>query len=380
MSTEPSVGSHTALNLPADSAFISLDQLAYANGAPAISATIKQEIQDFQVDEELGFEFTGDGEHLYLQIRKSDCSTPDVARRLSDVTGVPLSDIGYAGMKDRRGECSQWFSVQISENEAHRLTSAEDASLSILQSQRNSRKLKIGSHKLNHFRLRLRDCDGAPELFESRLQALRSGGIPNYFGAQRFGREMSNLVQVQALMSQVLSEPDPQAISRLLKQRGVKRGMLYSAARAYLFNQVLSARVTAGSWNAYVPGDVLNLAGTDRCFAVAAGQWDEKLQNRLQEFDIHLTGPLAGQIDPKDKYISRAQAADIEEAVLQQFTTLLRGLERCGLMAARRPLRFVPLHLEWEWEAAGILQLRFALSRGSYATSLLRELCQLNPH
>jgi len=356
--------------------FVPLEDLVFANGVPAIRATIKQEIEDFQVDEELGFEFTGKGAHLCLQVRKSDCSTPDVARRLSEVTGVPLSEIGYAGMKDRRGNCTQWFSLQLEEAAAQKIQAAEDASLQILQTSRNSRKLKIGSHKRNHFQLRLRDCEGAPAAFEERLQQLQQQGIPNYFGPQRFGREMSNLTQVQALMASVIG-PDAEAP---LRQRGVKRGMLYSAARAYLFNQVLSRRVAAGNWNVYVPGDVLNLAGTDRCFAVAVDAWDETLQKRLQEFDIHLTGPLAGQIDPKDKYISRAQAADIEDAVLQHYTTLTAGLARCGLVAARRSLRFLPLQLDWEWEAHKTLRLRFALSKCCYACSLLRELCQQNSH
>ncbi len=359
--------------------FSTLAALAYAYGVPAVSATIKQQLNDFIVDEELGFNCTGNGEHLYLRVQKSDLSTPDVARRLQAVTDLPLVAIGYTGMKDRRGECSQWFSLPLEASAEYKIKGIEDANLAILETQRNSRKLKIGSHKRNHFQLRLRDCEGDPAQFDARLRQIQISGLPNYFGEQRFGRDLSNLAQVQALMEQVVGSAEnsgPAATD--LQHQHFKRGMLYSAARAYLFNQVLSSRIEAGNWNTYTPGDVLNLAGTDRCFAVAAGAWDEQLQRRLQEFDVHLTGPLAGAVDPKDKYISHGKVADIEDAVLRQYAVLVQGLKRCGLNSARRPLRFVPIQLEWHWETATVLSLRFALSRGSYATSLLRELCNVN--
>lgn len=362
---------------PINGDFAALDTLAYVHGTPGISATIKQELQDFRVDEELGFDCTGNGEHLFLRVQKRDLSTLDVARRLQRLTQVPQTAIGYAGMKDRRGECSQWFSVQLPAADEHRINGLEETGLSVLETGRNARKLKIGSHKLNHFQLRLRDCTGDAAIFGERLHLIQQTGLPNYFGEQRFGHELSNLVQVQAMMEQVL-QADAGAGRHQPGIPHARRGMLYSAARAYLFNQVLSQRVAGHNWNAYVPGDVPNLAGTDRCFGVKVGAWDAALQQRLQEFDIHLTGPLAGAIDPKDKYISHAKAADIEDAVLRQFPVLVEGLARCGLIAARRSLRFLPIGLEWEWEESGILCLRFALSRGCYATSLLRELCKFH--
>lgn len=357
---------------------IALEALAFAGAPPAGSALIKQEFIDFQVDEELGFDFTGSGEHLCVQVRKTDVSTPDVARRLSETTGVPLAEIGYAGMKDRRGVCSQWFSLQLPPEQESRLAAVEDETLSLLTSQRNSRKLKIGSHRRNHFAIRLRDCEGGREVFEAQLLQLQQTGVPNYFGAQRFGRDLSNLTQVAALMQEVMAGDAGAAVKT--GGRNFRRGMLYSAARSYLFNLVLSRRLEAGNWDRYVEGDVLNLNGTERCFRVnPESAWDEVLEKRLQSFDIHITGPLAGENDPKDKYLSRAEAADIEGAVLQQYPTLVQGLKRCGLTAARRALRFQPIDLAWEWEEDAVLQLRFSLSKGCYATSLLRELCVIKP-
>ena len=379
-------------NQPASSAaaiFSGLDTLAFANGKPRLAATFKQEFTDFRVEEQLSFKFTEKGEHAYLWVEKIDRSTVDVAKKLSEVTGVHGSDIGYSGMKDRRAETRQWFSIKLPAGREPELTACESDSLRIVETHRNSRKLKIGSHRSNHFRVLLRDCDGSRDEFEQRLAQIEAGGVPNYFGSQRFGRGLSNLTQVQAWMSAELaigldanSKSVIDAAAAAIPKQRFKRSMLFSAARSYLFNQILSRRLELGNWNGYIAGDVLNLAGTDRSFALETGvEWDSILQQRLENFDIHITGPLPGEIDPKDKYVSYGEAADIEEAVCEQFNTLLAGLRHFGLKTARRPLSFRPIDLRWEWQlseqtdGASDLLLDFSLGKGAYATSLLRELC-----
>lgn len=362
-----------------------LETLAYALGRPAGSAAIKREFVDFRVDEELAFEPTGEGEHVFLQIKKTDASTLEVARRLERLAGVAQADVGYSGMKDRRAETSQWFSVKLPQEHESRLDELRSNThigvgaegVEVLTSARNARKLKIGSHARNRFRLRLRDCQGPVEDFERRLQAIRRDGVPNYFGAQRFGAQLSNLRQVAELMrATAAGEKGARKTPRF------KRSMLYSAARSYLFNQVLSARVGGQSWDQYRAGDVLSLAGSGRCFLLGEGEdWDETLEQRLRSLDIHPTGPLPGLISAKDKYVSLGEAADIERVAIKEYDWMLDGLKAFGLQAARRPLRFHASDLTWEWEGATsespALCLEFFLPRGAYATSLLRELCQL---
>jgi tRNA pseudouridine13 synthase len=363
--------------------FSGLDTLAFANGKPGMAASFKQEFADFRVDEQLSFKFTEKGEHAYLWVEKTNCSTVDVAKKLSEVTGVHGSEIGYSGMKDRRAETRQWFSIKLPAGREAELSACESDSLRIVETHRNSRKLKIGSHRSNRFRILLRDCDGSRDEFEQRLAQIEASGLPNYFGSQRFGRGLSNLNQVQAWMSAELDEGSASdASSASIPKQRFKRSMLFSAARSYLFNQLLSRRLELGNWNGYLAGDVLNLDGTDRSFAIETGvEWDTVLQQRLEDFDIHITGPLSGAIDSKDKYVSYGEAADIEDAVCKQFNTLLAGLRYFGLKAARRPLRFRPIDLRWEWlkndqaDGAGDLALDFSLGKGAYATSLLRELC-----
>ncbi len=345
--------------------FVSQDQLAYAGDRPSATALLKCRPEDFVVDEQLGFDCTGQGEHLFLRIRKRDLSTVDVARLLVKKLGLRDVDVGFAGMKDRRAETTQWFSVRVNDIREAQLAALEDSQLTILQTARNERKLKVGSHRLNQFRLLLREVEGSQQEIESRLQCLQQQGVPNYFGSQRFGNLAANLEQAQ----QFLLQPGNAKVGRK------RRGMLYSAVRAYLFNLLLSERIAQRNWNHYVPGDVIALDGSQRCFAVAAGEWDEILQQRLERLDIHPAGILAGGPGKSNSYGTHGAAADIEEAVLAQYRGLVDGLVSRGLEAARRPFRFRVATLQWAWQEPDQLDLRFELPRGAYATSLLRELC-----
>lgn len=360
-----------------DEVFASLDSLSYVQGKPVTSAVLKQEFADFRVDEQLGFEPSGAGDHLFVHLRKTDLGTSDVARLLADSAGISQRDVGYSGMKDRRGECSQWFSLKLAQDSATetKLQRLESGNLRILDLQRNNRKLRIGSHRANQFTLLLRDCVGEPAEFERRLKGLASHGMPNYFGPQRFGRQMSNLQQVTELFQSAGREKG-QSGKRSGGQR--KRGMLYSAARSYLFNQILSRRIEQGCWDSYIAGDVLNLDGTDRFFAVSPEDWDEVLEQRLEELDIHLTGLMPGLAKAQDKYATVGQTADIEDAVCQKYPLLLAGLKEHGVQAGRRALRCAIRDMQWSWPTKGQLRVQFSLPRGAYATSLLRELCVLS--
>lgn len=356
--------------------FSNPDALAYASGKPSASAQIKQEPEDFKVDEELGFEPTGEGEHLYLRIAKRNLSTTDVASLLSRSLNVATKDIGYAGMKDRRAVTSQWFSVKSPRQDIEDLSQLNlppGATVDVVESVRNQRKLKIGSHRLNHFRILLSKLDGDKTEVEKKLGWLRDNGFPNYFGSQRFGKNLSNLEQVQKLFDETKADQDTPR-----KPNRKRTSMLFSAARSYLFNHILSERIGQACWNKYVPGDVLNLDGTSRNFNVDLGAWDSELEQRLETMDIHPTGLLCGIQSDKDNYVTCAQAADIENAIVASFPSLAEGLQRHGLQAARRPLRTRVTELRWQWTEDQSLSLHFSLPRGAYATSFLRELCQVS--
>ncbi len=338
--------------------------LGFALGAPEHSAVFKREVDDFCVDEDLGFELSGSGEHLCVQIRKTGVATPQVVRALSRAASVREQDIGYAGLKDRQGVCVQWFSIYLPSIRVPDFTGFSEAGMEILQTLRNSRKIRRGSHRGNLFRIRLREVSGgenqAPPELLGRLEAIAARGVPNYFGEQRFGTGNENVMMAARLFS-----------GELRMARGFKRGMLLSAARSCVFNEVLSRRVLAGNWDQYLDGDVMNLEGTESVFVPQ--EWDAELRARVDAMDIHPTGPLWG----KGVLRSSAAARELELACVEEFRDLCAGLEAAGLEQARRSLRLPVRGLQWVWLPGQILELQFSLPPGAYATSVLRELLVL---
>ncbi|HEX5792849.1 MAG TPA: tRNA pseudouridine(13) synthase TruD, partial [Rheinheimera sp.] len=184
---------------------------------------------------------------------------------------------------------------------------------------------------------------------------LLSQGVPNYYGEQRFGINGGNLALAQQLF-------DGQSISdRKL------RGLALSAARSYLFNQQVSARLSAGLFNQLLDGDVLQLNGSGSVFRVPHA--DDVLRQRLQAQDVHLTALLPGI---GESMVSAAGAV-FEQQVLEQHTPLVQGLQDYRLKAERRAIRLLPQQLTVQQQGNDIT-LSFALPAGCFATSVLREL------
>ncbi|MES3006260.1 MAG: tRNA pseudouridine(13) synthase TruD [Pseudomonadota bacterium] len=352
-----------------------LAQLGYACGKPQWSAVFKHEVADFCVEEDLGFELSGAGEHLCVQIRKTGVATPQVVRALSRAAAVREQDIGYAGLKDRQGICVQWFSIYLPSTREPDFGGFPEAGMEILQAVRNSRKIRRGSHRSNQFRILLRELtdndvagpvppDASAALVPNdlllRLQTIAARGVPNYFGEQRFGTHNDNVAMAARLFS-----------GELRMARGFKRGMLLSAARSCVFNEVLSERVLAQNWDKYLQGDVMNLDGTESVFVPDA--WDATLQARLEFMDIHPTGPLWG----KGALRSSADAGALERLAVEPHRELCTGLETAGLEQARRSLRLPVQALQWAGLPDRKLELQFSLPPGTYATSVLRELVVL---
>ncbi|WP_342748498.1 tRNA pseudouridine(13) synthase TruD [Marinobacterium halophilum] len=311
---------------------------------------------DFQVFERLPFEPDGEGEHLFLYIRKTGENTDWVARLLANFCQVSPRDVGYAGKKDRHAVTEQWFSVRLPIGRTLDWSLFGGDTIEVLKTVRHSRKLRLGALSGNRFVIRLRQVTAADD-FAARIEQVRHG-VPNYFGEQRFGIDGGNLIKGQALLAGTLRE----------RQRH-KKGLYISALRSWLFNQVISARIEQGYWSSILPGDVLMLNGSQSCF-VATEEPD--LPQRLAQGDIHLTGPMWG----RGQLMTQAQAEQFESTTLQPWHALCEGLEGLGLNQERRTLRLLPLGFKAEAEGEDQWRLEFELPAGSFATSVLRELCQ----
>jgi len=323
-------------------------------------ALLKAEPEDFRVEETLSFVPSGDGPHWLLRVEKRSANTRWVAAELARLAGVPVGDVGYAGLKDRHAVTVQWFSVPGRPQPAEFWSGVHSTEFRVLEVQANLRKLKRGALSGNRFRIRLRQVAWSREELDLKLAALCAHGVPNYFGPQRFGRDGYNLDRVAHWLQSGVSP------------RGrTERGFALSSARALLFNAVLARRVLAANWSTLEPGDLASLDGSGSHFRVTAV--DDEMHRRLQTFDIHPSGPLWGRGAPE----STGPSLDIELAVAHEFKAVADLLAAEGLQQERRALRCAIRDLAVEADA-GTLTLSFSLGRGQFATAVLREICEFS--
>lgn len=332
----------------------------WLHGQPEGTATIRTEPEDFQVVEQLPFEPDGEGEHYFVYIRKIGENTDWVARKLARFCHTTPREVGYAGKKDRHAITEQWFSVKVPIKREVDWSLFTSKTIQVLKAFRHGRKLRLGALDGNRFRLRLRNVSHPDEL-QKRVELIRSG-VPNYFGEQRFGNDWGNLHKGVALIAGELKE----------RQRH-KKGLYISAVRSWCFNQVVSARIAQGHWSTVQAGDAVMLNGSQSCFAVDSDQDVDQLQQRLEQLDIHITGPMWGRGEP----LSQGEARVWEQLQLAPWQAVLEGLENLGLKQERRSLRLVPQNLQLSHEADDRWIVEFSLPAGSFATSVLRELCQV---
>jgi tRNA pseudouridine13 synthase len=336
-----------------------------------ISAKIKSQADDFIVEENMDIEFSGEGEHCWIYIKKRECNTDWVAQQLAKYCGVKKLAVAYAGLKDRHALTSQWFSVQLpgkptpdwAEFESSFSTPESDESVRVLQCFRHNRKLQRGALKSNTFKITLRELSDTSEkcfdLLTQRCDEIAGNGVPNYFGPQRFGRAYNNLEQATKLFS------NPRY--KLAKH---KRGLYLSAARSWLFNSILSERISNKVWNSRLPGDVYMLDGKSACFKDELnGDAVDELNQRLERNEIHPTAILWGEGDA----MVALQAAEMEAEIIDQFPVYRDGLIAARLKSQRRACRVIPRQLECS-RLEHDFEVSFTLPAGSYATMVLAEI------
>jgi tRNA pseudouridine13 synthase len=340
---------------------MSLPDWPRAWGDPPVSAILRAQPSDFFVEEQLGFELSGSGEHAWLWIEKENLNTVDAAQRLARFAGVRERDISYAGLKDKNAVTRQWFSLHLLNREPD-WSAWDDPALRILRSERHDRKLRRGAHRANRFEIDLRAVTGDGVAFEQRLREVGTQGVPNYFGEQRFGRDGRNLELARRWIAQ--GRP------RLQRQQ---LGLNLSTLRSFLFNTVLARRVEDNNWCTPLEGEVFALRGSSSVFVQPL---DAALQSRIDAGDVYLSGPLPGTASTPAPL---GAVAELERDCLAAHSDLVEALVASGVESARRSLRVVPLDWHAEQRDEDTWRLRFSLPKGCFATGVVRELVRLIP-
>ena len=322
----------------------------------ALPGEIGPEPEDFRVDEIPLYQASGEGQHYYVNIQKRLLTTQNAISAIAKAASIKPREIGSAGMKDKHGVTSQWFSV-LDVGTPSPDTWELPPGLELLSFTRHGNKLRTGHLMGNRFRIRVNAAgavDGAA--LQRQVKQLVQSGVINYYGAQRFGRGTENL----SLALAWLRDPKARRQSRFLEK-------LYpSVVQSEVFNRYLARRTAAGL-DQLLSGEVVRLDHTSKMFVVEDPAVE---QPRLASGDVHLTGPLPG---PKMKPAA-GEVAALEQEVLAELELGEPELKRLSKSApgARRDL-IVPLeHLQATPEDHAYV-LEFALPAGSYATQVVRE-------
>ena len=335
---------------------------------------------DFVVNEIPLYEFSGEGEHLILHIRKKDLTTWQMVQHLSEACGAKTRDFGYAGLKDKDGMTTQYVSIHKSYEE--KLKNFNDDRIKILSKTYHNNKIRVGHLKGNRFFIRLKrvnKVDG--QKLTNALKALKKEGFPNFFGYQRFGRNADNYI----LGKEILEGKR--------KERKRKMKMFFiSAYQSYLFNNWLSYRLEIGhildgfddteasKALGFSKELVKNLRKQKKFFKVLEGDVAhhypngkpfivEDLEREIERFeqeDTTITGWLPGHRSMQSEGFS----GDIDKNIYSESEPFLKqmdGTRRFGWVFLK--------DVEYKYiDKENWFEIHFSLPKGSYATVVLEEL------
>lgn len=313
-----------------------------AYSGPVGRALLKGENRDFIVTELFERELSGEGEHLYLWIKSDGDNTQWLAKKIAEGLGIDAIDVGYCGLKDRNAVTFQWFSIYDPKRKFEQDVSAilnQLDSSELLKTDRDTQKLRRGMHAGNHFEIRLEFVRPLSQQCASQLErilhAVCEKGVPNYFGAQRFGHEGNNLNAFDDYVQLTKTK----SRKRLRKPKGI----VISAARSQIFNTILAAKVEAGNW----------------CEALGG--------------DPQINGLPSSPLWGRGRLTSEGEAKLLEQAIADQFMEWTGVLECLGLQQERRTNACLPTSFRWSLTDRD-LNLSFELAPGEYATTVLREI------
>ena len=357
----------------------------YALTHAPIEAYFSKNSDDFVVREIPLYEFSGDGEHLIVEISKKDMTTQEALHVLSEVTGAKMRDFGYVGLKDKQGMTTQFISMprKFESN----LANFSHEKMKILSLNVHKNKLRIGHLKGNSFFIRLKKVlpSNAKKL-EQAFVSIDKMGYANYFGYQRFGKFGDNAETGLELLKNG-------TINGKKSKNPKLNDFLISAYQSDLFNRWLSKRVEISRFAQdfslgelaqiypYPDNAILkNLKSQKRFFKLIEGEvlghyphgkcfLCEDLDAEGARFDardITSCGLIAGA----KAYEAQGAARMIEDQIFAQAN------EYKAKMTGSR--RFAWCYLEdtsYKYnEEKAHFTINFTLQKGSYATVVLEEI------
>ncbi len=388
---------------------------------PGTGGIIRQQPEDFRVDEIPLYEPCGEGDHLYLSVEKRELTTYDLLRELANALNCKERDLGYAGLKDAQAITRQTVSVPLRKPDD--VKGLQIPGVKILSACLHRNKLRPGHLAGNRFRIRIHQPEpDALQRANAIFGVLEKVGVPNCFGEQRYG-VLGNSHRIgrailrddySTAVAEIIGDPtkithpgwqqaaeayhseDLQtAIDKLPRHcrperrllemirdgksarkavRAMPRKLLrlyLSAYQSSLFDRLIDMRMD--TLHQIWPGDLAYKHINGACFLVTDPAAE---QPRADTFEISPTAPLFGY---KTK-LAEDQAGQLEQSLLDQEDLTLESFHLSGGLAMngeRRPLR-VPIHAPESTMDGDDLLVSFSLPKGSFATTVLAEVMKTN--
>lgn len=312
-----------------------------------------QNVDDFKVEEQ-PIEFTGRGNFIILKIKKTNLGTWDLIDKLAKGLQIYDNEIGYAGLKDKNATTTQYISIP--RKYAKDIKKFKHNKIEILDSYLHKTKLNIGDLKGNGFEINLHEVE-EKDVFEieKRLKEISRVGMPNFFGYQRFGRDVKeNLEKANKIIYGDLK----------IRDRKLEK-MLISAYQSDFFNRWLAKRLELSDKTfKLLPGDVMMSLVDDKTFTPKV--INQAIKKDLEAQKVVPTGLLAG----RGVFKAFGEAREIEEQFDDTYIAE-KGLRRAALV--------FPKHISVRYDKVNKkCKLKFILPKGSYATVLVENISNRN--
>jgi tRNA pseudouridine13 synthase len=356
----------------------------YCTKTPGIGGVIRQEIEDFFVEELTNRIESTNGQYLIVELTKTNWDIHHLVRDLARILRISQSRFGWAGTKDKRAITKQKICIwDLSEAELARVK-LKDIELKPIG--RSNKKVSLGDLWGNRFKITIRNIEHSLDETRARVETITKeleNGAPNFFGVQRFGenRHVTHVVGEAMLRGDIkeaaltyIARPFPEENEEIRKARqfvwetgdfkeGLKiypihfqfeRAMMnhlighpddYAGAfralspklmelflhayQSYIFNRILSRRIESGmSIDEAFDGDIvcfkneMGLPDHSRLQKVTFGNLDgiNNLVNRGRAF---VTAPIVGY----DTQFAQGAMGEIERAVVAELKVDLEGFK-----------------------------------------------------
>ncbi len=330
--------------------------LPYITDLPGIGGKIRQQSSHFVVEEIPVYQPQGVGNHLYVNITKENLTTREVQLRLADLFQTKPEEVGKAGLKDKYAITTQTFSVLFNDHASpdEIIPIIEDnIPIKVNWAKYHNNKLRAGHLIGNKFTILITDPEGSFQQAQAIADSINETGLPNFYGVQRTGKEGENIHQGWLILKK----------KKRLGNRWLRKYLL-SSYQSYLCNRYLVKRIEKGLFNKILQGDIAKKHETGGLFWVEDQKTD---QARFDAKEISFTAPMFGykMSKPKD------QSLALEDEILSEMGLDVQEFRAQRVKGTRRIGRVLPEITVFDHDDG--IQLEFALPKGGFATTLLRE-------